>query len=114
MKIIVEDSANNALDNIFYYNLEYSLSNALETDYNLQAYINDLAESSYIGRYVPEIEDKHFREIIYRKTRHSIYRIIYYISETSKTIYVLNILNSKQDFNQFLKLNNYFKNFFRL
>lgn len=114
MKVIVEDSAKNNILNIFSYNSTYSIKNAIETNMDIQAYINDLAESSYIGRYVPEIKDKHFREIIYRKTRHSIYRIIYYISETSKTIYVLNVLNNKKDFNQFLKLNNYFKNFFRI
>lgn len=113
MKIIVEDLANQSMDDIFYYNLKYSLKNAKETDINLRIYINDLVDFPYNGRYVHEIEDKHFRELIYRKTRQSCYRIIYYISEISSTIYVLNVLSSKQDFNKFLKSNNYFRNYFK-
>jgi plasmid stabilization system protein ParE len=113
MKVIVDNSAKDSIDNIFYYNLKYSLKNALETDSTIKFYINDLASLPYIGRYVPEIPDKHFREIIYKKTRQSSYRIIYYISDITNTIYVLNVLNSKQDFNKFLKLHNYFKSYFR-
>lgn len=113
MNVIVENSANLSMDNIFYYNLRYSLKNAIKTDENIRFHINALAEFLYIGRYVPEIADKHFREIIYKKSKQSCYRIIYYISEISNTIYVLNVLNSKQDFNSFLRLNNYFKNYFK-
>jgi len=101
------------MDNIFYYNLKYSLRNAVETDSNIKFYINHLADFPYNGRYLSEIQDKHFREVIYKKTRQSCYRIIYYISDISSTIYVLNVLNSKQDFNKFLKLHNYFRNYFR-
>ena len=114
MNVIVEDSANLSMDNIFYYNLRYSLQSAIETDNNIRISINNLAHFPYGGRYIPEIMDKHFREIIYKKTKHSCYRIIYYISEFTDTIYIINVLNSKQDFNQFLKLNNYFKHYFRL
>ena len=32
MNVIVEDSANLSMDNIFYYNLRYSLQSAIETD----------------------------------------------------------------------------------
>ena len=113
MKVIVENSANLSMNNIFYYNLRYSLNNAIGTDDNIRFYINDLVDFPYTGRYVPEVSDKHFREIIYKKTRQSSYRIIYYISEFSDTIYVLNVFNSKQDFNKFLKLNNYFRNYFK-
>lgn len=114
MNIIVEDSANISMDNIYYYNMRYSLKNALETDNNIRLRINNLADFPYTGRYISEIMDKHFREIIYKKTRQSCYRIVYYISDITDTIYVINVLNSKQDFNQFLKLNNYFKHYFRL
>ena len=113
MNVIVENSANLAMNYIFYYNLGYSLKNAVETDDDIRFYINKLAEFPYSGRYVAEISDKHFREIIYKRTRKSCYRIIYYISELSNTIYVLNILNSKQDFHNFLKSNDYFKNYFK-
>lgn len=113
MNVIVEDSANIAMDNIYYYNLKYSSKNALETDNNIRLKINNLADFPYTGRYIPEIMNKHLREIIYKKTRQSCYRIVYYISDITDTIYVINVLNSKQDFNQFLKLHNYFKNYFR-
>ena len=41
MNVIVEDSANIAMDNIYYYNLKYSLKNALETDNNIRLKINN-------------------------------------------------------------------------
>ncbi len=113
MKVIIDDSARHSMDSIFHYNLKYSLKYATETDSDIKFCINDLADFSYTGRYIPEISDKHFREVIYKKTRHSCYRIIYYISEISSTAYVLNVLNTKQDFKKFLKLHNYFKNYFR-
>ncbi len=113
MKVIVDDSAKENILNIFSYNLRYSIKNAIETNVDVQMHINHLADFPYTGRYVPEIKDKHFREIIYKKTRQSCYRIIYYTSEMSDTVYILNVLNSKQDFNKFLKLHNYFKNYFR-
>ncbi len=113
MKVIVEDSAKENVLKIFSYNSRYSTRSAVETNIDIQAYINDLANSPFIGRYIPEISDKHFREVIYKKTRHSCYRIIYCISEISSTVYVLNVLNTKQDFNKFLKLHNYFRNYFR-
>ena len=113
MKVIVENSANQSLDNIFYYNLRYSLKNTIETDNNIRLHINDLADFPYIGKPITEIKNTNFREVIYKRTRQSSYRIIYYLSEISNTIYVINVLNSKQDFNKFLKLHNYFKNYFR-
>ena len=112
MKVIVEDSAKENILNIFSYNSRYSIKNAIETNIDIQMYINNLANSPFIGRYIPEMSDKHFREIIYKKTRHSGYRIMYYISEKSNTIYVFNIINSKQDFCSILKLHNYFNNYF--
>lgn len=52
------------------------------------------------------------RELIYRKTKHSGYRIMYYISEENDTIYVRNIINCRQDFNRILNQNNYLNNYF--
>lgn len=112
MKILVEDLAKQELIDIYYYNYQYSSKNAIETNRNIMLHIDSLKNSPYIGRYIPEISDKRFREIIYKKTRHSIYRIMYYISEISNTIYVINIINSKQDFKYMLKLHNYFKNYY--
>lgn len=113
MKVIVEDLAKENILNIFSYNSRHSIKNAIETNIDIQMYINDLAIFPFMGRYIPEMSDKRFREIIYKNSLHSGYRIMYYISENTDTIYVLNVLNSKQDFNKFLKLHNYFKNYFR-
>ena len=112
MKVIVEDLAKENVLNIFSYNSRYSIKNAIETNIDIQMYINDLANSPFMGRYIPEMSDKHFREIIYKKTRHSGYRIMYYVSEKTNTIYIFNIINSKQNFNRILKLHNYFNNYF--
>lgn len=111
MQVLVEDLAKQQLIDIYYYNYQYSLKNAIETNKNIMVHIDNLVDSPYIGRYIPEMSDKRFREIIYRRTRHSGYRIMYYISEKSDTIYVFNIMNSKQDFIRILKLHNYFKTY---
>lgn len=114
MKIIIENSAKKSLDDIFYYNMQYSLKNAIYIDYSITQQIKKLAENPYIGRYIPEIQDKHFREIIYRNSRKNIYRIMYYIYDFKNIIHVFNIINSKQNFNQILKIHNYFKNQFEI
>lgn len=67
MNVIVEDLAKKCIDNIFYYNMQYSLKNAIETDENISKYIYSLENSPYLGRYISEISDKRFRELIYRK-----------------------------------------------
>ena len=114
MKIIVESLAKKGLDDIFYYNLQYSIKNAVNTDFVITEYIKNLPETPYIGRYIPEIEDKHFREIIYRKNRRVGYRIMYYIYDSRDIIRVFNIINCKQDFNRILTIHNYFKNYFEI
>ena len=112
MKIQVDDLAKQSLIDIYYYNYQYSLRTAIETNRNILFRIHDLEDSPYIGRYIPEMSDKRFREIIYKSSRHSGYRIMYYISEKTNTIYIFNVLNCKQDFNHILKLHNYFNNYF--
>ena len=114
MKIVVEDLARQSLIDIYYYNYQYSLKNAIKTNKNILSYINDLEKFPYIGRYIPEMSDKQFREIIYKSSRHSGYRIMYYISKKIDTIYVFNIMNCKQDFNRILEMNNYFQNYFEI
>ena len=101
MKIIVETLAKSCLDNIFNYNMQYSSKNALEVDKNIRAQINNLNKFSYLGKLIPEMSDSHFREIFYKKSRHY-----------DNSIHIFNIINSKQNFNQILKLHNYFNNYF--
>lgn len=112
MKVIVENLAKKNIMSVFYYNSRYSIKNAIETNIEFENYIDDLVKNPYMGRYIPELSDKHFREIIYRKNRRSGYRIMYYISDVSDTIYVVSVLNCKQNFIHFLKLHNYFNNYF--
>ncbi len=112
MNVIVEDSARKNLEDIYYYNFQYSLNNAIETDIGIYELIYSLVDSPYIGRYIPEISDKRFRELIYKKNKHSTYRIIYYISEKNNIVYVRNIINSRQVFYHLLNQNNYFNNYF--
>lgn len=112
MHVIVEDSARKNLEDIYYYNFQYSLNNAIETDISIYELIYSLVDSPYIGRYIPEFSDKHFRELIYKRNKHSTYRIMYYISENNNTVYVRNIINCRQDFNRLLNHNNYFKSKF--
>ena len=68
----------------------------------------------YIGRYIPEMSDKRFRELIYRKTRYSGYRIMYYILERKNTVYVFYIVNSRQDFRRILKIHKNFNDYLNL
>lgn len=114
MKILIDDLAKQSLIELYYYNYQYSSRNAIELNKNIIKYIQNLETLPYIGRYIPEMSDKHFREIIYKKSRHSGYRIMYYISEIKNAIYIFNIINSKQDFKSILKSNNYFKKYFNL
>lgn len=114
MKVIVENSAENCIDNIFFYNMQFSLKNAIETDIEITKHIYSISNTPYIGRYIPEISNKNFREIIYKKSKHSGYRIMYYLSENTNTIYVFHVTNCKQDFKNILNLHNYFKNYFSL
>ena len=110
MKIILEDSAKNCLDDIYYYNYLFSLRNAKETDRDIRLFVQILETWPYLGRFISKISNKNFRELIRAQNKRS-YRIIYFISETTNTIHIIYIANSKRDFTQFLKLNNYFKNF---
>ena len=112
MKVQVENLAKQQLIDIYYYNYQYSIKNAIEITENIMMNIDNLNDFPYIGKHIMEIENENFREIICRKSRNSGYRIIYYISQKQDKIYVLSIINGKQDFKTFLKLHNYFKNYY--
>ena len=73
------------------------LKNAiLNNEQKIYDAIYDLQDSPYIGRFVPDLSDKQYRERICEK-----YRIIYYVSETNNTIYVRYIYFIKQALNSF-------------
>ena len=42
MKVIVENLAKKGLNDIFYYNMQYSLKNAINIDYTITEYIKNL------------------------------------------------------------------------
>lgn len=87
MKIIVQDTAHNSINSIFEYLSNYSIKNAIETIEGIYSRIYDLESSPYIGRYIPEMWDKRFRKLIYRKNKRSRYRIFYYVSYSSYNWY---------------------------
>jgi plasmid stabilization system protein ParE len=99
MKVIVTQRAKNDLLELFDYNAKISLNYAIRVDKKIRSYIENLQFSPYIGRYVSEIPDKHYRERICEK-----FRIIYFISEKSNIIFIRYIFNSRQDKNTFFKL----------
>ena len=112
MQVLLESLARQQLINIYYYNFQFSFKNAIETNRLILEKIYSLKHFPYIGRYIQEAPNHSFREIIYRRSKHSCYRIAYYISENNDTIYIFNISNSKQNLKYFLIFNNYFQNYF--
>lgn len=111
MKVIIDNQARQNIYDIFSYNSKYSLKNAIQINKGIQTCINTLTSFPFIGRVIPEIYDKHFREVIYKNSRNSGYRIMYFISHKSETLFVFSVICCKQDFKQILKSNNYLNNF---
>jgi plasmid stabilization system protein ParE len=94
--------AHKDIDSIYEYISYDSIKYANETIKKIYSLIYELEFSPYLGRFVPEIYNKHFRELIYKS-----YRIVYEISKNSNTIYIHFIIHSKQNFDSFYK--SYFK-----
>ena len=73
MQIIISDDAKSAITDIYDYSYNISSNYASRIVNQIYDAIYNLQDSPYIGRYVPELSDKHFRELICEK-----YRIIYW------------------------------------
>ena len=99
MQIIISDDAKSAITDIYDYSYNISSNYASRIVNKLYDAIYDLQDSPYIGRYVPELLDKQFRERICEK-----YRIIYYISEKDNTIFIRYIFCVRQNSNLFFKV----------
>lgn len=99
MQIIISDDVKSAITDIFNYSYNISASYASKIVKKIYNTIYDLQKSPYIGRYVPELSGKQYRERICEK-----YRIIYYVSETNNTIYINYIFCSRQNPNSFFKV----------
>ena len=104
-EMTIEESRERVMEKYETYNKRYG-SWIYEQIYNLE-------NMPYIGRYVPKVSNQNVRELIYRKTRNSVYRIVYFISEITDTVHIIYVANCKQDFNRILKLHNYFSNFLK-
>ena len=99
MQIIISDDVKSAITDIFDYSYNISVNYASRIVNKIYDTIYNLQDSPYIGRYVPELSDKQYREQICEK-----YRIIYYVSETNYIIYVQYIFCARQNSNLFLKV----------
>ena len=85
MQILLLDKAFKNINEFFRYLTNISTEYTNKTIFNICLSIEKLKLLPYIGRYVPNLPDKLFRELIYKE-----FRIIYFVSE--KTIlFIFNI-----------------------
>ena len=92
MQVLMSNEAHEDIDSIFEYISRDSIKYANETSENIYSRIYELENAPYLGRYVPELSDKHYRERICRN-----YRIIYLVSEKHNTIFIRYIISGKQN-----------------
>ena len=64
MQIIISDDVKSAITDIFDYSYNISANYASRIVNKIYDTIYDLQDSPYIGRYVPELSDKQYRERI--------------------------------------------------
>lgn len=105
MKAILSNEAMEDMNSIFEYIAQDSIKYAIETDANIRLSIHKLEYSPYIGRYVPEFLDKHYRELLYKN-----YRIFYEVFPENEIVYVHFVIHVKRNFKSFYK--SYIKNNF--
>ena len=89
-KIIIEDEAEENLSHIREYIARDSIFYANKTLIEIDKRINNLSLFPEIGRYVPELDSKKIRELIYKS-----YRILYYIK--GENIYIIRIFHHSQN-----------------
>lgn len=92
MNISISNIAHNNILSITKFTSKISTNYANKIINNIYSTINSIKEVPYIGRYVPELLNKHYRERICGN-----YRIIYLISEKHNTIFIRYILSGKQN-----------------
>jgi len=97
MKVILSTEAKQDIDDIFEYISRNSIRYAIETTRNIRLCIHNLEISPYLGRYVPELSDKLYRELLYKS-----YRIIYSIYEEIDTVYIHLVVHDKRNLNSIL------------
>ena len=98
MQILMSNEAQQDIDSIFEFISHDSVKYANETSKNIYSRIYELENAPYIGRFIPELIGKRYRELLYKS-----YRIVYDVSEESNTIYIHFIVHNKRNFKSFYK-----------
>ena len=99
MNISISNKAYNNLQNIVEFSSKISTNYANKVLQNIYSTIDSIKDAPYIGRYVPELFDKHYRE---RICGH--YRIIYLVSKKQNTIFIRYIISGRQNSNLFFEV----------
>ena len=106
MKIIISNEAIDDIREIYRYIKKDSEKYAKLTVNNIYSSIYLLDKMPYIGRYIPEISDDKYREIIFKN-----YRIGYNVSSDSNIIYIRFVIHSKRDLSNFFSFETFFTPF---
>ena len=99
MEISISDRAQDNIENIAEFSLKISTNYANRVICEIYSTIDSIKDAPYVGRFVPEISDKHYRERIC-----GIYRIIYLVSEKHNTIFIRYIISGNQNSNLFFEV----------
>ncbi len=99
IEILISNRAQNNIENITEFTLKISPNYANKVINKIYSTIDSIKNTPYIGRYVPELNDKHYRERICEN-----YRIIYLISEKLNTIFIRYIISGKQNSDLFFEV----------
>ena len=99
MGYVIIDLEFNNMQNITKFTAKISTNYSNRVMLDIYDTIDSIKDTPYIGRYVPELSDKHYRERICGN-----YRIIYFISEKHNTIFIRYIISGKQNSNLFFEV----------
>lgn len=99
MRIVISNDVKEKITEIFDYSYNISYRYAHRIIKKIYEYIYSLENYPYIGRYVPELSYKYYREKICEN-----YRIIYYASNIENKIYIQYIFSGMQNPNLFFKV----------
>ena len=99
MEISISNRAQNNIENITEFASKISTNYTNRLINKIYSTIYSIKDSPYIGRFVPELSDKQYRERICEN-----YRIIYIVSEELNTIFIRYIISGKQNSNIFFEV----------
>lgn len=99
MQISMSNNVYNNIRSIIKFTSKISDNYSNRVVNNIYATIEELKNAPYTGRYVPELKNHHYRERICEN-----YRIIYFVSEIHKTIYIRYIISSRENSNLFFEV----------